>query len=114
MVFEAATLSVASSVHLFGHVQGRSKTFDATGAGVAEAVIGAVLVVAAVAMFRRPAQARTIGLAATGFAIVGFLFGLSITAASGHLPDIAYHITMLPLLIGSEVILLRSQAPTAS
>ena len=119
MVFEAATLAVASAIHLFGHVQGRSSGYSSTGAGVAEAVIGAVLVAAAIVMFRAsgwgPApervraveRSRSIGLAATGFAIIGFIFGLTITASSGHLPDIAYHVTMLPVLIGSEVVLAR-------
>jgi hypothetical protein len=64
-------------------------------------------------MFRAPARARTVGLATTGFAIVGFLVGLNFTARGGHLPDVAYHITMLPVLIGSLIVLLRA-GPTAS
>jgi hypothetical protein len=107
MVFEAATLAVASAMHLAGGVQGRSAPFNADHAGVAEAIIGAVLAAAAVVMFRAPARARTVGLAATGFAIVGFLIGLNFTARGGHLPDIAYHVTMLPVLIGSLIVLLR-------
>jgi hypothetical protein len=113
MVLEAATLAVASALHLSGSVQGRSTPFNADHAGVAEAIIGAVLAAGAVVMFRAPAQARTVGLATTGFAIVGFLVGLNFTARGGHLPDVAYHITMLPVLIGSLIVLLRA-GPTAS
>ena len=53
-------------------------------------------------------RARTVGLGATGFAIAGFLLGLNFTARGGHLPDVAYHVVMLPVLIGGLVALLRS------
>jgi hypothetical protein len=102
----AATLAAMSSLHLAGvlgaHVGGG---YNATAAGVAEAVIGAVLAVAAVAMTRRPAQARPVGLAANGFAIAGFAYGLSITAAAGYAPDIAYHAAVLPVLVATELVL---------
>jgi Na+-transporting NADH:ubiquinone oxidoreductase subunit NqrB len=108
MIVEAATLAVASALHLSGSVHGRSAPFDPDRAGVAEAIIGAVLVAAAFVMFRAPARARTFGIAATGFAIAGFLLGLSFTARGGHLPDVAYHLTMLPVLIGGLIVLLRT------
>jgi hypothetical protein len=108
MIVEAATLAVASALHLSGSVDGRSAPFDPDRAGVAEAIIGAVLVAAAFVMFRAPARARTVGIAATGFAIAGFLLGLSFTARGGHLPDVAYHLTMLPVLIGGLIVLLRT------
>lgn len=107
MILIAVSLSVASIVHLVGHVQGRSELYRAQDAGIAEAVIGAVLVAGAVAMVRIPDTARVAGLAATGFAIVGFLVGLSITARAGHLPDIAYHAAVLPLLVITFVALVR-------
>jgi hypothetical protein len=108
MVFEAATLAVASGLHLAGTVQGRSLPFNPDGAGIAEAVIGIVLAAAAVVMFRSPARARPVGLAATGFAIVGFLVGLNFTARGGHLPDVTYHLVMLPILVGGLIALLRA------
>jgi peptidoglycan/LPS O-acetylase OafA/YrhL len=108
MLFVAGTLAVASPVHLFGHVTGRGEMFDADHAGIAEALIGTVLLASAVAMLRQPRRARTIGLAATGFATVGFLWGLSITARAGHWPDIAYHLALLPVLIGCLVVLWRA------
>jgi len=58
-------------------------------------------------MVRAPARARMVGLAVTAFAIVGFGVGLTITAEEGHAPDIVYHVTVLPVLLGSAVVLLR-------
>src|SRR5437764_905381 len=81
MVLVAASLAVASAMHLSGQVRGRAEPpFDADHAGVAEAIIGAVLVIAVIVMLRSPARARAAGLVGTGFATVGFLWGLSITA----------------------------------
>jgi hypothetical protein len=67
-----------------------------------------------VAIFRFPERARRAGLAATGFALAGFLVGLSITARAGHWPDVAYHTAILPLLLGAFVLLYRlpRAAPT--
>lgn len=106
----AVTLVVASVVHLAGHVRGRSDLFDSTDAGIAEAVIAAVLVAGAAAMVVVPRRARAVGLAANGFALVGFAVGLTITAQAGHLPDIAYHVAILPVLTASLVVLVRTPA----
>lgn len=99
MVLEAASLAVASALHLSGLVRGQGAPFTATGAGVAEAVIGLVLLAGAVILARRGMQGRPAALAATGFAIAGFIFGLFITVRGGDLPDITYHATVLPVLI---------------
>jgi hypothetical protein len=108
MIFESTTLAVASALHLSGVVHGRSAPFNGIHAGAAEAVIGVVLAGAAIAMLRTPALARTIGLAATGFAIIGFLVGLRFTTLGGHIPDVAYHVTLLPVFIASMIVLLRA------
>jgi hypothetical protein len=107
MILESTTLAAASALHLSGFVHGRSVPYNATGAGVAEAVIGAVLFCAAVAMLHRPGRARAVGLGATGFAFVGFLVGLSFTTLGGHVPDIAYHVTLLPVFAATIIVLLR-------
>ena len=107
LTFESTTLAAASALHLSGFVHGRSTTYNATGAGVAEAVIGAVLLCAAFAILHFPWRARTVGLGATGFAFVGFLVGLSFTSLGGHVPDIAYHVTLLPVFAATIVVLLR-------
>jgi hypothetical protein len=108
MIFESTTLAVASALHLSGLVHGRSDAFNAVAAGAAEAAIGVVLASAAVVMFRAPARARTVGLAALGFAVIGFSFGLRFTALGGHIPDLAYHVTLLPVFIASMIVLLRT------
>jgi hypothetical protein len=107
MIFESTTLAVASALHLSGLVHGRSAPFNGIHAGAAEAVIGVVLAGAAIAMFRARALARTIGLAAMGFAIIGFLVGLRFTTLGGHAPDVAYHITLLPVFFVSMIVLWR-------
>jgi hypothetical protein len=108
MVIEAMTLAVASALHLSGHVTGRSSPFDADHAGIAEAIIGALLVTGAVMMIWLPRKARVIGTIVNGLAIAGFINGLTLTAQGGHLPDIGYHLVVLPLLIASLFALLRS------
>jgi peptidoglycan/LPS O-acetylase OafA/YrhL len=108
----AVSLAVASTLHLSGSVSGRAKPFNPDAAGIAEAVIGLVLAVAAVALWRLRERARALGLSALGFAIAGFCLGLSITSRSGHWPDIAYHAGVLPVLAVAFVALLR--APDAS
>lgn len=107
MLVEALSLAVASGLHLGGLVSGRSPTFEPDTAGLAEAIIGAVLLVGAIVMLRSPHRARTVGIAANAFALVGFLIGITETASGGHAPDIAYHLTVIPLLVISLVLLLR-------
>jgi cytochrome bd-type quinol oxidase subunit 2 len=104
----AVSLAVASTLHLSGGVSGRAKPFNPDAAGIAEAVIGVVLAVAAVALWRSRERARALGLWALGFAIAGFCLGLSITSRGGHWPDIAYHATVLPVLAVAFVALLRA------
>jgi peptidoglycan/LPS O-acetylase OafA/YrhL len=110
MLVESASLAVASALHLSGVVDGRTTSFDPDTAGIAEAVIGVVLVVGAVMMLRDPRRARTAGIAVNAFALVGFLIGISETAQGGHAPDIAYHATVIPLLVISLVVLLRHRS----
>ena len=107
MLVEAVSLAVASGLHLGGLVDGRSSSFDPDAAGLAEAVIGGVLIVGALVMLRSPHRARSAGIAANAFALVGFLIGITETASGGHAPDIAYHLTVIPLLVISLVLLLR-------
>lgn len=108
MAVEAVSLAIASALHLSGLVHGRSASFDPDSAGIAEAVIGVVLGSAAVAMIRVPGPARTVGVAATSFALLGFLVGIGETASGGDIPDVAYHATVIPLLIGQLVLLVRT------
>jgi hypothetical protein len=107
----SVSLAVAAILHLTGQVRGRAKPFDSGDAGIAEAIIGAVLAGGSIAIYRNARRARTIGLTVTVFAIVGFIVGLTVTTRAGRWPDIAYHLTILPLLVGSLLILLRATGP---
>jgi hypothetical protein len=79
-------------------------------AGIAEAVIGAVLAAAAVAVWRVPVRARPVAVGAVGFAILGFLVGLSITVRGADAFDVTYHAVMLPVLIITLILLIRPRS----
>jgi hypothetical protein len=108
MIFEAATLAVVASLHL-GGVLGGSKPFRPTAAGVVEAIIGVALSGGAAALLRKSAHARGIAVAATLFAIAGFVLGLTFTVRGGGAIDVAYHAVMLPLLLLALIVLLRTR-----
>jgi hypothetical protein len=109
MGFEAFTLAIISPLHLSGVLGGGTKPFNPTAAGTAEAIIGAALLTGAVALIR---NRRDVAIAATAFAVVGFLFGLSFTLRGGDGIDVAYHATMLPLLLFTLLVLWRKRRPT--
>ncbi|MBV9050264.1 MAG: hypothetical protein JOY58_18495 [Solirubrobacterales bacterium] len=58
-----------------------------------------MLIVGAVALARDPERGRRIALATLVFAILGFIVGLNCTVQGGDPIDVAYHATMLPLLV---------------
>jgi len=96
MGFVAATLAVMSALHLAGVLDDGSPPFDPDRAGIAEAVIALVLAGGAVALAR---GARRVAFLAVVFAIAGFGVGLSMTIRGHAGWDIAYHATVLPLLL---------------
>lgn len=93
MDLEAATLAIMALLHLTGSVVGSS-----VDAGVAEAVICAVLMYGAARLMRGAPRARGVAIASVAFAIVGFAIGLGETVRGANAIDVAYHVTMLPLL----------------
>jgi hypothetical protein len=106
VTLEAASLVAMSAIHL-----ARSER----NSGIPEAVICVVLALGATAVYRATPRWREIALSTVGFAIAGFLLGLSITASSGDVANLAYHATVLPLLIATFVIALRTRAlPTTT
>jgi hypothetical protein len=106
----AATLAVMSFLHLSGILAGGTGPFDRSDAGVAEAVICFALTYGATVLLRRRSRGQTVALAATCFAIVGFLVGLRFTLGGGRSIDIAYHLGALPILLITLVALLRIRA----
>jgi hypothetical protein len=103
VAIEAGTVGVVAGLHLSGAISGGSAPFDPDRAGVAEAVIGAVLAAGAFALLRGKARRRAIGLTAVCFAIVGFVVGLIFTTQGGDPFDVAYHAVMLPVLIATAL-----------
>ena len=55
------------------------------------------------ALFRDPVRGRTAALGAVGFAIFGFVVGLTFTISGGAAIDLAYHAVMLPILVATAV-----------
>src|SRR5438093_13218022 len=99
MAFEAASLAVISPLHLSGTLAGESKPFDSSHASIAEALICVVLVAGVATLLLGRPRARTLAAAATGFAILGFVVGLTFSIRGGDTIDVAYHATVLPLLL---------------
>jgi hypothetical protein len=109
MAAVAVSLGVMSYLHLGGSLgQDGSPPFSADPAGIAEALIGVVLLVGAAVVLLRPERARTVATAVTVFAIAGFVLGLTITISGGDAVDIAYHSTVLPILLGILVLVRRT------
>ena len=106
MLAEAFTLGIASMVHagllVPGHAHPQART--------AEAVIAAVLVLAAIETWRRPEHARRAAIFGQGFALVGTLVGLfTIVLGIGlrTVPDIVYHALLLAMLVTGLALAVR-------
>jgi O-antigen/teichoic acid export membrane protein len=110
MGLQAASLAVISPLHLTGTLAGGAKPFEPTDAGIAEAVICLVLITGAVALARDRERGRGIALSTVVFAIAGFIVGLTFTIQGGDAIDIAYHATMLPLLLVTLIALTGRRA----
>ena len=67
-----------------------------------------MLAAGAVALWSSAERGRRLALAATGFAIAGFLFGLTFTILGGETIDRAYHAVMLPLLATTFLLIVRT------
>jgi hypothetical protein len=111
LAVESATLAVFSTLHLTGAL--RIGTGNSDGAGVAEALICLALAGGAWALARSssPARGRLVGLFAVGFAIAGFIVGLTFTVRGGDAIDLIYHATMLPILALTAVLVARRTTP---
>jgi len=113
MAFEAATLAAFAALHLSGLLRPGSGSSNGYGAGVAEAIICLVLVLGLRAFVRSPARGRPTALAATAFAILGFIVGLTFTVRGGAPVDLIYHATMFPILVLTGLMLGRGVGSAA-
>jgi hypothetical protein len=103
----ALSLAVFSALHLSGTIPGSAKPYTLRGAGFPEAVICVVLVAGLISLLRAPDRGRTDAIVAVGFAILGFVVGLTSTVQGGPAIDLVYHLTAMPLLIVILILLLR-------
>lgn len=108
----AFSLAVFSTLHLSGTIHGSGKPHTPSDAGIAEGVICLALVAGLISLLRAPDRGRTGAIVATGFAILGFIVGLTSTVEGGPAIDLVYHLTALPLLI--VILILLARAPTTS
>jgi hypothetical protein len=103
MFVAALTLLAASAVHagLLGPID------PFPGAAPPEALFGLVLAVAAVAAFLSWARAWAFAVVATLFALLGTVYGLTLTVPRGEPGDIIYHVSLLAGLVVAAGLLIR-------
>jgi hypothetical protein len=108
MLFEAASFMVASLIHSGLLIGG----YEHQEARIAEGVIATVLLVGVALTWVRPAWTRPVSLAAQGFALLGTLIGvftIAIGVGPRTVPDVAYHISIVIVLMWGLGIALRAQ-----
>jgi hypothetical protein len=109
MTLAAGTFGVVSLIH-FGIVitLGPLVLDDPfAGAAIPEGIIAIVLGIGTLNVIARPARSWTVAVATTLFALVGTLYGLSVTLGSSRKADIAYHLGALCLLAVVVTLLLQ-------
>jgi len=111
----AVTLTLASTLHLGVAIPlGVTTISDPfAGAAIPEAVIAVVVAAGAMTMLVRLPAARWLAPAATLFALAGTLYGLTVTLRRAQAGDIAYHVTLLTMLVASAVLLMGTLRPGA-
>jgi hypothetical protein len=113
MLFEAASFVVAALVHSGVLIQG----YEHPEARTAEGVIAIVLLVGVALTWIRPVWTRQAGLAAQGFALLGTLVGvftIAIGVGPRTVPDVAYHIGIVIILMWGLIIAARARADRAT
>ncbi|MEY9843187.1 hypothetical protein [Streptacidiphilus sp. MAP5-3] len=93
------SLLVMAALHLTHVISGGGPPYDPESAGVAEAVIGVVLLAAGYRMWRSPERSWGLMLGALAFAVAGFVVGMAFTVRSGTAVDVTFHAVGLPVLL---------------
>jgi len=107
LLVEAASYVIAALVH-FGVL---TTGFEHRQAGTAESLIAGVLLVGLASTWTGLASTRAIGLAAQGIALAGTLVGvftIAIGVGPRTVPDIAYHIAIIAVLVGGLILAWRA------
>ena len=99
----ALTLLAASAAHpgLLGPID------PFPGAAPPEALLGLVLAIAAVAAFLSWARAWAFAVVATLLALLGTVYGLTVTVPRGEPGDVVYHVSLLAGLVVAAGLLVR-------
>jgi hypothetical protein len=109
----AASVAVMSALHFAGSLTG-SQPFKRERAGTSEAVICVALAVGCSVLLTKARGSRIVAVVAVTIAIAGFALGLTFTTRGGGTVDIAYHASVLPLLLvvlGALLTTLRPPPP---
>jgi len=105
---EALAFFAAALVHGGVGIRG----YEHPRARIAESVIGVVLTLGLAVAVMRPQLARSAGLAAQGFALLGTLVGaftIAVGVGPRTLPDVVYHVVLLALLTAGLVAVRRAR-----
>ena len=105
MFVAALTLLAASAVH--ASLLGPIDPFP--GAAPPEAFLGFVLAIAAIAAFLSWTRAWAFAVIATLLALLGTVYGLTVTVPRGELGDVVYHVSLLAGLILATGLLIRQR-----
>jgi hypothetical protein len=108
MVAATVSLAIASLLHFGVTLPLGTVTISDPfrGAAIPEAVLAAVLGIGAAFVLTGRSAAGWVALATTLFALLGTLYGLTVTVRRGEIGDIAYHLSLLTLLIAAVALLL--------
>lgn len=113
LTIQAATFVMAALVHFgvlidgYGHLQ----------AGIAESVIGIVLLTALIASSIRHARVRSAAIAAQAFAVVGTLAGIiaiAVGVGPQTIPDVIYHLAIIGVLVWGLFTAIRAHPDTGN
>lgn len=115
MLLAALTLLAASAIHFGITVRlGPVSIYDPfPGARIPEAILGLALLAGSLFVLARWPGAWGAGLGTTLFTLLLTIYGLTVTVSSGSTGDIAYHITLLAMLLAILVLLLTPAARRA-
>ncbi|HXM54970.1 MAG TPA: hypothetical protein VOB72_06240 [Candidatus Dormibacteraeota bacterium] len=103
MAAAAVTLAAASLLHFGVAIPLGAATISDpfVAAAIPEAVIAVALAAGAVSVLARLTVGAWLAPAATLFALAATLYGLTVTLRRGQAGDIAYHLTLLAMLVAS-------------
>ena len=111
LLFEGASFLIAGLIHLGLLVAG----YQHQAASIAERTLAAVLFIGLALTWVWPARTRLIGLVAQAFALLGTLVGvftIAVGVGPRTIPDIAYHLTILAVLVWGLVVAARAPTET--